>query len=71
MTEFSEYTYSADDLDGAKSCSCSHCTSEGRYDQDANCIWYRRPKTDDNFEPMTLNRAARIVPATRGRRRAL
>jgi hypothetical protein len=58
MTEFSEYAYSADDLDGAKSCSCSHCRSEGRYDQDATCMWYRRPA---QAPAPTLNRAVKVV----------
>ena len=47
MTEFSEYAYAADDLDSAKECRCSHCTSEGRYDQDDTCIWYRRPAVEE------------------------
>jgi hypothetical protein len=58
MTEFTEYTHSADDLDGAKSCSCPHCRSEGRYDQDATCLWYRRPTQ----EPApVINRARKQV----------
>lgn len=58
MTEFSEYTHSADDLDSAKACSCSHCRSEGRYDQDSTCLWYRRPDTT----PLpTINHARKRV----------
>ena len=58
MTEFSTNTYDADDLDSAKSCACAHCRSEGRYDQDATCIWYVRPRQ----EPLpTVNRAVKAV----------
>lgn len=58
MSEFSEYAYSADTLDSAKSCSCSHCRSEGRYEQDSSCIWYSQPVS----EPLTVvNRARRNV----------
>lgn len=58
MTEFSEYTYSADDLDSAKSCSCPHCRSEGRYEQDSTCLWYRQPAP---AAPATINRARKQV----------
>lgn len=58
MTEFSEYAHSADDLDSAKSCSCSHCRSEGRYEQDSTCLWFRRPVT----APLaTINHARKQV----------
>lgn len=67
MSEFSEYAYAADDLDSPKSCSCRHCTSEGRYDQTSDCIWYRRPAVNDL---PVINYATRTIPTTSGRHRA-
>lgn len=50
------------DGDGATSCSCSHCATQGRLEQGTDCRYYRSPTP----EPLqTINRAQRTIPRTR------
>jgi len=51
-------TYFDQDGDGATTCNCRHCTSEGRYDQDNTCRYYARPAVE---ETPTINWSRRSV----------